>query len=228
MRWLLTFPEDLPSVPVYESWIRRAGVDAQVLHSTHALPADLSPYAALLLPGGGDVEPSLYGAPTRHPRTYGMLPEQDARELHLIQAFRMAGKPVYGICRGLQILNVAFGGGLIQHIPDVLPEKTERHRKRGSYDAKHPLVWDTSTRLGWRLRMAESANSAHHQCIDPHSLGRGLVVSVRSAGGIIEAVECFTGPAPVVAVQWHPERLPPDHPASRGLMELFCTLARAL
>lgn len=225
MRWLLTFPEDRPSVPVYAGWVSRAGVEPEILHSTQDLPADLSPYAALLLPGGGDVEPALYGAPARHPRTYGVRAVQDARELHLIQAFMAAGRPVFGICRGLQILNVALGGELIQHIPDVLPDATERHRKRGRYDVMHPLRWDSSTRLGWRLRMAAEVNSAHHQCLDPRAVGRGLTVAARSAGGIIEAIESFAGPSPVVAVQWHPERLPEDHPASRGLLEFFCALA---
>ena len=226
MRWLLTFPENASSQAKYVAWALRGGVQADILAPETPIPASLDDYAALLLPGGGDVEPGLYGAKVSHPRVYGVRPAQDARELHLIQVFQAAQKPIFGICRGLQMLNVAFGGELIQHVPDRVPEAQERHRKHDSYDARHGLVWDTATRLGWRLSMAADTNSAHHQAIDPEALGRGLQVAARSTGGIVEAVECFTGPAPVVAVQWHPERLPAEHPASRALLEFFCALAR--
>ena len=225
MHWLSTFPEDRPLVANYTAWAQRAGVTLEVVGMEAPLPTSLDAYAALLLPGGGDVEPALYGAAARHPRVYGVDPAQDARELHLIQAFQSANKPIFGICRGLQMLNVAFGGELIQHIPDGLPDQQERHRKQDSYDARHGLVWDTATRLGWRLSMAADTNSAHHQAIDSKALGRGLQVAARSPGGIVEAIECFTGPAPIVAVQWHPERLPADHPASDRLLAFFCALA---
>lgn len=226
MRWLLTFPEDAPSQANYVAWALRGGVHGDILSPADPLPASIDAYAALLLPGGGDVEPALYGAATVHPRVYGVNPAQDARELHLIQVFQAAQKPIFGICRGLQMLNVAFGGELIQHVPDRVPEVQERHRKQDSYDARHGLVWDTATRLGWRLSMAADTNSAHHQAINPDALGRGLQVAARSPGGIVEAVESFSGPAPVVAVQWHPERLPAEHSASRALLDFFCAIAR--
>ncbi len=226
MRWLLTFPEDRPSVAFYREWVTRGGVDPTILRAADAVPSELSDYAALLLPGGGDVEPALYGA-SRHPRTYGVDTEQDQREVALLDAFRALRRPIFGICRGLQMINVALGGELLQHIPDVVPERIERHRKQGEYDVRHPLSWDTETRLGWRLRLAADVNSAHHQSIRPETVGRGLRVAARSPQGIIEAVECFTGPSPIVAVQWHPERLPADHPASAELLALFVDLARA-
>lgn len=224
MRWLATFPEDRPSVQHYCSWSARGGVVLDICRRGDALPGSTSAYTALLLPGGCDVDPARYGAAARHPETYGVDPAQDEQEIALIRLFREARKPVFGICRGLQILNVAFGGLLIQHVPDLVPEERERHRKKDSYDVRHPLHWDTDTRLGQRLGHAAMTNSAHHQAIDPASIGRGLRVAARSPEGIIEAVESFSDPAPIVAVQWHPERLGEDDPASRGLREFLLSI----
>ena len=224
MRWLATFPEDRPSVPHYIAWAARGGVVLDVRKQADPLPDSLDSFAALLLPGGGDVDPARYQAAGRHPETYGVDVAQDERELDLIRRFEAARRPIFGICRGLQVLNVAFGGGLIQHLPDHVAEETERHRKRGTYDALHPLVWAADTRLGGRLGAARFANSAHHQAIDPRALGRGLRVAARSPEGVIEAVERFDAGAPVVAVQWHPERLADDEPASRGLREFLLSL----
>lgn len=225
MKWLLSYPEDGPSVAWYEQWVRAAGAEPVLLDAAYSDPGDLHPFSALLLSGGGDVDPARYGDP-RHDRTSGVLPARDELELALIRKFQELRRPVFGICRGQQILNVALGGGLLQHVPDHVPADQERHSRGPAYDSIHPLLVDASTRLGRALALARDTNSAHHQAVDPARIGRGLRVVARSGRGVIEAVEGGEGTAPLMAVQWHPERLPLEHPASAGLRELWAGLAR--
>jgi putative glutamine amidotransferase len=131
---------------------------------------------------------------------------------------------VVGICRGLQILVAHFDGRLIQHVPDRVAEDTERHRVPHGYDAMHGLVVDPATRLGAALAGVTETNSSHHQALDPLWPPQHLRVCATSPAGIVEAVECFDFPAPIVAVQWHPERLATGHPARERLAELLKTL----
>lgn len=226
MKWLVTYPEDGPSLAVYSRWMEGGGISPAWIDGSWEVPASIEPYAALLLPGGGDVNPALYGDVSRHPETYDVIHERDAVEMYLIRRFLEAGKPVLGICRGIQILNVFFGGRLLQHVPDLIDEKAECHRKRDSYDAIHALKWETTSRLATALGRAGETNSAHHQAIDPSALGFGLRVSAQSACGVIEAVESVDPRRRVYAVQWHPERLPPAHPASRNLLEYWKSICR--
>lgn len=147
---------------------------------------------ALLLPGGGDVEPWRYGAKTLDCR--GAEPARDEEELRLIDEFLSAGKPILGICRGLQILNVYFGGTLSQHV--------EGHGTVDGRDSFHPSRIAPSP-LRRLYGGALQVNSAHHQAID--RLGSGLQAVQWADDGVIEAVMHET--LPVWAVQWHPERL---------------------
>lgn len=147
---------------------------------------------ALLLPGGGDVEPWRYGAETLDCR--GTEPARDEEELRLIDEFLSAGKPILGICRGLQILNVYFGGTLSQHV--------EGHSAVDGRDSFHPSRIAPSP-LRRLYGGALQVNSAHHQAID--RLGSGLQAVQWAPDGVIEAVMHET--LPVWAVQWHPERL---------------------
>ena len=217
MKWLVSYPEDGPSVAHYEAFVRAAGAEPALLDAQFTPHKESASCAALLLSGGGDVAPARYGATAVHPKTYDVDPRRDEQELALIREFLRAGRPVFGICRGIQILNVAFGGALLQHVPDTLLEDTERHRKKGAYDAMHPLVLDPSTRLGAALAGANDTNSAHHQALDPDRIGRGLRVAARSGAGLVEAVESVDASQRISAVQWHPERLPVAHPASAAL-----------
>lgn len=223
--WLLPDMPGRHGQTNYVQWMRSHGLTVEALASGAEIPDDVAHYAALLLPGGGDVEPALYGAKEIHPRTRGIHTTRDAREIELIRRFLEASRPVFGICRGLQIINVAFGGELYQHVPDVVPERIERHRKRPTTDASHGVQWDLQTRMGWCLQNIAQVNSAHHQAIDPKCVGRGLQITARSSAGVIEAVECLTREAPVAAVQWHPERMPDGSPGSEAVMEYFMTLA---
>jgi putative glutamine amidotransferase len=215
MKWLMIHPEDAPSTPVYLAWLEGFGIAADVVAPDGAMDIDATSYGGLLLSGGGDIDPQRYGEPARHAKTYDVDPARDRLEVALIDAFILAGRPIFGICRGQQVLNVAFGGGLIQHVPDALGEAApEIHSKKGTYDSLHGLVVERGGGVAAALRDVAVVNSAHHQAIDPARLGNGLRVAARSPAGIIEAVECADFKAPIAAVQWHPERLPKEHPAA--------------
>lgn len=218
MKWLMTFPEDRASLSFYSAWAARFGAEVVPVSASEPLPASLDDYAGLLLSGGGDVEPSRYGDTVRHEKTYGCNPARDEMEHDLIARFLVGGKPIVGICRGLQILAVHFGGRLHQHVPERIVEDVERHRVPKGYDCFHPVLFDGATQLGAAMRGIPEVNSAHHQAMDESHLPQALRVAARSGQGIVEAVECFDHAAPIVAVQWHPERLAEDHPASEALL----------
>ena len=148
----------------------------------------------LLLPGGGDVAPERYGQKNFASR--GIDLGRDALELFLIEQFLGEGRPILGICRGMQVLNVFFGGTLLQDIPG--------HGQAGTgTDRLHRTVVIDSElkRLYGKGQMI--VNSAHHQAVD--QLGKGLRAVQWSADGSVEAIEHAT--LPVWGVQWHPERL---------------------
>lgn len=148
---------------------------------------------ALLLPGGADVDPARYGQGMNGSRSID--PERDARELAVLKHFCEAGKPVLGICRGLQVINVALGGTLHQDISGHTKLDADTDRVHLSRAEDEMLV---------SLYGAELAiNSAHHQCID--RLGEGLRAVQWAHDGVIEAVRHES--LPIFAVQWHPERM---------------------
>ncbi len=156
----------------------------------------------LVLHGGADVAPASYGQEAHCPEWSGDA-VRDAYELALVDAFLTAGKPVLGICRGLQILNVCLGGTLHQ---DLVADgtTTEHHRDATLYDH---LFHDIDVLVGTGLAATvgtgrQRVNSIHHQGID--RLGQGLSVEARSVDGIIEAVRLDGGQF-AAAVQWHPE-----------------------
>jgi putative glutamine amidotransferase len=178
-----------------------------VLRSADRPPVD---FDGLLLAGGEDVDPPLYGEAPR-PGLEDVNRRRDEQELGLIVAARRRGAPVFGICRGLQVVNVACGGTLVQDIPAEAPSPVE-HRVRRPKDALAHAVTVTG---GTSLPAGTfPVNSRHHQAIA--RLGAGLSVTARSTDGIIEAVE---GEG-ILAVQWHPENLR-DDPVSRGLFRSF-------
>jgi putative glutamine amidotransferase len=147
----------------------------------------------LMLAGGTDVDPALYGAVT-HPETGDPDRDRDGIEVRLVREAVARDLPVLAICRGLQMMNVAQGGSLVQHI--------ERHRCPELRDA-HPITIEAGSRLQSILRGGEFfVNSRHHQCAD--RVANGLAVVGRAEDGVIEALE-MPGKRFVVAVQWHPE-----------------------
>ncbi|MFN2452470.1 MAG: gamma-glutamyl-gamma-aminobutyrate hydrolase family protein [Candidatus Dormibacteria bacterium] len=153
----------------------------------------------LVLAGGNDIDPASYGA-RPHPATRNTRPERDAAELALVRAALARTLPVLGICRGMQLLNVARGGDLIQHLPDLVGD--ERHQPRPGHFAEHPVVPEPGSHLAAVLGAGTEVASCHHQGIG--RLGDGLVVGGRAPDGVIEAIE-MPGRAFVLGVQWHPE-----------------------
>jgi putative glutamine amidotransferase len=167
----------------------------------------------LLLSGGGDLDPARYGA--QPDEASGLASEaRDSAELALCRAALDSGLPVLGICRGLQVINVALGGTLHQHLPDVVGH--DGHSPEPGGYGSHDVTVAAGSQLARVLGRTDAAvPTHHHQAID--MLGAGLVATAWTADGIIEAVEYdHAAPAPgagfggdpaafMLAVQWHPE-----------------------
>lgn len=162
----------------------------------------------LLLVGGVDVDPALYGA-KRHSRTDEASPARDSVELELVREFVSDKRPVFGVCRGAQVLNVAFGGSLHQHLPDLssLPHRAS-NSSIYSYLATHcwhNVTLEPGSRVAGILGVSEiSMNSVHHQAVD--SPGDGIRVVGRSVDGIAEFFEHKDHPF-CLATQAHPEAM---------------------
>ncbi|MBR0464065.1 MAG: gamma-glutamyl-gamma-aminobutyrate hydrolase family protein [Clostridia bacterium] len=159
---------------------------------------DVSAFDGLLLPGGVDVDPSTYHA--ENIASVDTNVELDVLQKRVADAFIGAGKPVLGICRGNQMLNVCLGGTLIQHLPSSL-----RHsRDAGSaFDKVH---MNRATPGSWIARLygeTFATNSSHHQAVD--KVGAHLIVDMYSDDGVVEAIHHET--LPLYGVQWHPERM---------------------
>jgi putative glutamine amidotransferase len=158
----------------------------------------------LVLQGGNDVAPQHYGEQPLHPDWAGDA-VRDQYEMELIDAFIQAGKPVFGVCRGLQLLNVMHGGTLLQDISTQRPASLE-HRALGRYEKHfHDIALVPGTRLAelYPSVTRARANSIHHQAIK--DVAPGFVVEATSpADGVVEAIRKLDG-SYVAAVQWHPE-----------------------
>ncbi len=168
-------------------------------------PELASDYAAvndgLLLTGGVDLDPNSFGAVPE--RDLGQVDERrDLFELALYAAFRAAGKPVLGVCRGIQLINVAEGGTLHQHLPAV-PGTFQHDQRDFRGEPLHPVGLAADSTLARAFgRTAIKTNSYHHQAVDRP--GAGLAVVARAGDGVIEALEATSGSF-VLGVQWHPE-----------------------
>jgi putative glutamine amidotransferase len=190
-------------------------------------PDDLDPvelleaFAGLLLLGGPDVDPACYGAAT-HPATYGVDPSRDGFEIELVIAARRLGRPLFAICRGHQVLNVAFGGTLEQHLPDQSGLMAHGAPERGGASATHSVAVEGGTRLSELVLGAAALDgclSSHHQAASV--VGNELMVTGRSADGVIEAIEAVEARWWCLGVQWHPERSAAADPAQQALFNGF-------
>ena len=178
----------------------------------------------LLLTGGEDVDPRHYGA-ARHPATEDPHTARDAWELALAHAARRRGMPVLAICRGMQLINVALGGTLIQDIPTERPSATRHAQATARAERVHGATIEQASRFAAAIGgSAIRVNSSHHQAID--RVAPGLRIVGTSEDGIIEAVES-TGDWWMLAAQWHPEELVGTSDAwDRDLFAAFAAEAR--
>jgi putative glutamine amidotransferase len=192
----------------YESALGRTGAVARVLDPAVDAPeAAVRTIDGLMLTGGRDVDPALFGeAP--HETTTPAEEGRDEYEIALVRAAVDAGLPVFAICRGIQVMNVAFGGSLVQDIPSMLPG-TVAHRIEHPRSAIAHDVWiDRSSLLARlleeRLEGGDSCavNSRHHQAVK--TVAPGFVVTATAPDGVVEALERPDLPF-CLGVQWHPE-----------------------
>jgi putative glutamine amidotransferase len=182
----------------------------------------LARFDGVLLIGGADVDPSTYGQQP-HPKVYGVNSDADAFELAVARAAVELQKPLLAICRGIQVLNVALGGTLDQHITGR--EGLVGHGDPGADPETHVVRLEPGSRVAKAMGVEEaSGSSSHHQALA--RLGRDLSPVGWTDDGLVEAVEHQRGW--VVGVEWHPERTAADDPAQQGLFDALVEQADML
>ena len=201
---------------LYVDAIQRAGGIAVVIppdEDASSVRAAVERCDGMVMLGGGDVDPSNYGQ-QENAHLYGVDPFLDAFEMNAVRHAVSLDMPVLAICRGHQVLNVAFGGSLIQHLPT-----TDHHR-----DTMHGVDVVAGSRVALAMgTTGPSVHSFHHQAID--SVAADLRVVATDRDGTIEAVEHTTARW-VVGVQWHPEDTAHEDPANQGLFAAVVSAAR--
>lgn len=215
---------DVSETSDYVRSLVAAGVPPGSITVVTPLSPEAGEFDALLLGGGGDVDPARYGRVRIDNGTVEVDPERDALDFRLLDEARRSALPVFGICRGLQVVNVAFGGTLIQDIPSERPSEVVHQRPRDEKTRRdHPVAIGAGSQLASVVAVAEArVNSRHHQAIE--SVAKGLEVSALAPDGLAEAIE-VRGEAWLLGVQWHPENLLGD-PVSERLFGEFLRAAR--
>jgi putative glutamine amidotransferase len=191
--------------------------------STEDMQAVLERIDGLVLPGGGDVEPELYGG-QRHDTLWGINPERDHTELFMSRLAVKTQKPILAICRGIQVFNVALGGTLWEDIASLVPGaiRHDAPDDRPRNYLAHSVKLERNSLLAQHLGQGQhQVNSIHHQAI--RELAPELVVTATAPDEIIEGVE-LPGHPFAIGVQWHPENLVGDNPA---MLALFKGLVQA-
>jgi putative glutamine amidotransferase len=211
--------EDKFTLPAaYVEAVRRAGgIPLLIPPGEVHLDELLSTLDGLILSGGGDIDPAHYGS-DGHPTIYMIDRERDSSELDLARRVVANGAPTLCICRGLQVLNVALGGTLIENLPDEVSGEIT-HRLEPSAPTAHTLTILPSTQLAEYLEPgAAEVISWHHQAI--REVAPGLQVAAQAADGTIEAVEAPDHPW-LIATQWHPEMSAGRDPRQQQLFDEY-------
>jgi putative glutamine amidotransferase len=227
-RW----PEGGYGVPkLYLDALRRAGARTAILSpGEEGTPEEiLEPFDGLLLVGGGDIDPARYGGGSSE-HVYGIEPDRDEFEIELLRVADRIALPTLCICRGLQLMNVAFGGTLHQHLPGV-PGLIQHGVPVEGTLTIHEVTPTAGSRLAAVTKAGSlAAASHHHQGID--RLAEGLVATGRTEDGLIEAIERVVPDQQdpratwMVGVQWHPEETAEHDPAQQSLFDALFLLAR--
>ncbi len=180
---------------------------------------------ALLLTGGGDIDPAHFGeAP--HPTLYDVAPARDALEFFSIQSALDRRLPILAICRGIQVLNVALGGSLYQDVATEPGTEVQHSQKEARDQCTHKITVTPGSRLARTLGADEiEVNSFHHQTIK--ALGRGLRAVAWAPDQLIEGVELDDDSRWVVGIQWHPEHLTEHSEPARRLFSALVDATRA-
>jgi putative glutamine amidotransferase len=208
--------------PNYTAWLHRLAPSVECTDFTgldpEMLRQEAARYDALILTGGGDIQPALYGCPDAEGHCSGVDPARDALEWRLTEIAFTARIPIFGICRGLQLLNVVHGGSLF---PDIAVFHGSGLKHKEEQDTFHEVKPAAGSFVEMAAGSAQArVNSAHHQAID--RVASGFRVVARSGDGIVEAIEFAGDPGMVCqAVQWHPERMDPELPLSVKTGRLF-------
>jgi len=212
---------------LYELWLRQADPTVEVVDlygmDENAAVEALQACSGLLLTGGPDVDPDLYQQPEKRPLCQPADAGRDALELAVIRAAFDRRLPVLGICRGAQVLNVAYGGTLVADIPSVIDQPLT-HGQIDGVDARHAIEVEGGSLIKKLCRVMDGeVNSAHHQSVE--RLAGPFMASAISPDGVIEAFEWADGTLGgkpfLLAVQWHPERMDHESPLSLPIAQAF-------
>jgi len=215
--------------PHYAAAVRAAAdrlkldVETVDLSDPRATPKSLD---GIVFTGGGDINPERFGKGDEADRVSGVDDDRDSFEFRLLEAAQSRELPIFGICRGAQLINVGFGGDLITHIPNASAHVKTQDGK----DARHEISVRKNSLIG-NLTSEKRAhvNSSHHQAVG--RLADAFKPTAQADDGTVEAFERAdeTGKPFLVAVQWHPERMQQDEPLAGSLFELFLSsiVARA-
>jgi putative glutamine amidotransferase len=204
-------------IPKYVRSIEKAGGEVEILYPDSYSPEVLEHLDGLLLTGGGDIDAAEFSE-ENHPKNHTINPKRDAMELSLTRAALSQNIPVFGICRGLQVMNVAMGGNLHQDIPGHDDEKNSRQN----------VAHDVTIREGTKLheiigKEKIGVNSFHHQAAK--DLGKGLIATATSQDGFVEGIENPNAKY-FLGVQWHPEEFVDQQTDFHELFDSFINAAR--